>query len=98
MSRNGPTISLMSEKNVLESLSSSCLDRSFGLTVTPPFAPPNGMPATAHFHVIHIDNAFTSSIVTLEWYLILPFLGPDALFGFLMSPGYSKIQPSTLLT
>ena len=28
----------------------------FGSQTTPPLAPPNGMPISAHFHVIHIDE------------------------------------------
>ena len=33
----------------------------------PPFAPPNGMFISAHFHVIHIESALTSSSVTSGW-------------------------------
>ncbi len=43
---------------------SSPSDIDFGLQTTPPFAPPNGMPESAHFHVIHIASALTSSSVT----------------------------------
>src|SRR6266446_4472261 len=32
--------------------------------MTPPLAPPKGIPTTAHFHVIHIASALTSSSVT----------------------------------
>ena len=32
----------------------------FGSQMTPPLAPPYGMPTTAHFHVIHIARALTS--------------------------------------
>ena len=34
---------------------------------TPPLAPPNGRPISAHFHVIHIASALTSSSVTSGW-------------------------------
>jgi len=40
---------------------------ALGLTTTPPFAPPNGMFESAHFHVIHIASALTSSSVTSGW-------------------------------
>ena len=43
---------------------SSPSDMILGLQITPPLAPPNGIPARAHFHVIHIASAFTSSSVT----------------------------------
>ena len=39
----------------------------FGSTMTPPLAPPYGMPTTAHFQVIHIARALTSSRVTSGW-------------------------------
>ena len=35
-----------------------------GSQMTPPFAPPNGMLTTAHFHVIQVARARTSSSVT----------------------------------
>src|ERR1700737_3794104 len=47
-----------------------------GAQMTPPFAPPKGMPTTAHFQVIHIDRAFTSSNVTSGLYLMPPLAGP----------------------
>src|SRR6266511_6235488 len=43
---------------------SSRSDICFGLHTTPPFAPPKGIPASAHFHVIHIARDLTSSSVT----------------------------------
>jgi hypothetical protein len=48
-----------------------------GSQMIPPFAPPNGMCATAHFQVIQAASAFTSSSVTLGWYRIPPFAGPS---------------------
>jgi hypothetical protein len=34
------------------------------------------MPISAHFHVIHIASALTSSSVTSGWYRMPPFDGP----------------------
>ena len=59
--------------------SSSKRESFFGSQTTPPFAPPNGIPISAHFHVIHIDSALTSSRVTSGWYRIPPFDGPRAM-------------------
>src|SRR6266704_1352985 len=98
MSLKGPTISLIKEKNDLDNLSNAARDRLFGLTVTPPLAPPKGMPATAHFQVIHIESAFTSSMVTLGWNLIPPLYGPRALLCWLLKPWYRRILPSSILT
>ena len=36
----------------------------FGSQMTPPLAPPKGMFTTAHFHVIQLASARTSSSVT----------------------------------
>ena len=47
--------------------SSSPRDIDFGSQTTPPFAPPNGRPISAHFHVIHIASDLTSSSVTSGW-------------------------------
>ena len=44
-------------------LATSCV----GSQITPPLPPPNGMCATAHFHVIHAASAVTSSSVTPGW-------------------------------
>ena len=44
--------------------SSSCIDIALGSQMTPPFAPPNGMFTSAHFHVIHMASALISSSVT----------------------------------
>ena len=44
------------------------LSESFlGSTMTPPLPPPYGMPTTAHFQVIHIARALTSSRLTSWW-------------------------------
>ena len=53
-----------------------------GSQTTPPFAPPNGMFTTAHFHVIHAASAFTSSSVTFMSNRIPPLAGPrDVLYS-----------------
>ena len=67
MSTSGPisfTISL-AKRRVIRS--SSPFDIDFGSQAMPPLAPPNGMPVRAHFHVIHIASARTSSRVTSGW-------------------------------
>ena len=46
---------------------SSLTDSSRGSTVTPPFAPPNGTSTRAHFQVIHMASARTSSRSVLGW-------------------------------
>src|SRR5512136_101085 len=43
--------------------SSSPVDNSLGLQITPPFAPPRGRRYSAHFHVIRAARARTSSAV-----------------------------------
>ena len=40
---------------------------SWDRTMTPPLPPPYGMPTTAHFQVIHMASALTSSSVTPWW-------------------------------
>jgi hypothetical protein len=47
--------------------SSSPRDIFFGSQTMPPLAPPKGIPISAHFQVIHIASAFTSSTVTSGW-------------------------------
>ena len=58
---------MISEVNRRVMRCSSPSDIVFGLQTTPPFAPPNGMPDSAHFHVIHIASDLTSSSVTSWW-------------------------------
>ena len=67
MSFSGPISLMISEVNRRVMRSSSPRDIVFGSHTTPPFAPPNGRPISAHFHVIHIASAFTSSSVTSGW-------------------------------
>ncbi len=64
MSTFGPMNGWISVVYRLVRFCTSFCESSFGLTSTPPFAPPYGSPTTAHFQVIHIARAFTSFSVT----------------------------------
>ena len=63
-SRSGPSQFTSSAVYLRVSLSNSPRDIFRGSQITPPFAPPNGMFTTAHFHVIQVASARTSSIDT----------------------------------
>ena len=78
MSRSGPISTEISAAYRRVSLSSSPRLSRLGSTTTPPLAPPKGIPAAAHFQVIHIASALTSLRVTPGWYLIPPLAGPRA--------------------
>ena len=67
MSRSGPMRTSISVKKRRVRPSSSFIDSFLGSTITPPLPPPYGMPTTAHFQVIHIARALTSSIETSWW-------------------------------
>ena len=67
MSFSGPISVMISEVKRRVIRWSSPSDMCFGSQTTPPFAPPNGMPMRAHFHVIHMASDFTSSSVTSGW-------------------------------
>ena len=67
MSFSGPISLMISLVYRRVSRSFSPNESSFGSQMTPPFAPPNGRPISAHFHVIHIASALTSSCVTAGW-------------------------------
>ena len=67
MSRSGPISTSISVAKRRVRFSSSRDDSFLGSTITPPLPPPNGMPTTAHFQVIHIARALTSSIETSWW-------------------------------
>ncbi len=67
MSRSGPMIRLISVAYRRVRPSSSRRLSCFGSTITPPLPPPYGMPTTAHFQVIHIARALTSSRDTSWW-------------------------------
>ena len=67
MSFSGPISLMISDVKRRVMRSSSPRDIGFGSQTTPPFAPPNGSPISAHFQVIHIASALTSSSVTSGW-------------------------------
>ena len=56
--------------------SSSACEYSRGSIVTPPLAPPYGTSSSAHFHVIHIASARTSSRSTCGLKRRPPLAGP----------------------
>ena len=67
MSRVGPrTFSILSMNERAIVCSSDCF-RSAAGQLTPPFAPPNGIPATAVFQVMSEARARTSSTSTSGW-------------------------------
>ena len=61
MSFSGPTRTSISVKKRRVRPSSSFWLSCLGSTMTPPLPPPYGMPTTAHFQVIHMARALTSS-------------------------------------
>ena len=67
MSFSGPISLMISDVYRRVMPSSSRTESFFGSQITPPFAPPKGMPISAHFQVIQIDSARTSSRVTSGW-------------------------------
>ena len=67
MSFSGPMRTSISVKKRRVSASSSFWLSFLGSTITPPLPPPYGMPTTAHFQVIHIARALTSSRLTSWW-------------------------------
>jgi len=64
MSVCGPMVSPSSTMKRRVIFRRSSLVSCFGSQTMPPFAPPKGMSATAHFHVIHDARARTSSPLT----------------------------------
>ena len=80
MSRCGP-IAFLSFNARLYSLiikASFRSSRFLGLAMIPPFAPQYGIPAMAHFHVIQMARALTSSSDTSGCSLNPPLAGPRA--------------------
>ena len=67
MSRPGPSTLSTLPMNERATFCSSPWVRSCGVTFTPPFAPPNGMPAMAVFQLISSASARTSSRSTSGW-------------------------------
>lgn len=64
MSSSGPMISTSSLTKRRVMRSSSPCDMDLGSQTTPPLPPPKGTFTTAHFQVIHMASAMTSSMVT----------------------------------
>ncbi len=82
----------------LDNLSSSPSLISFGLHITPPFAPPYGISTTLVFHVIQAASALTVSSVSCGWNLIPPFVGPLASLYCTLNPLKTFTDPSSILT
>ena len=78
MSESGPMMPSSSVANRRVSASSSFELIVVGSHVTPPFAPPNGTSTSAHFQVIHMASARTSSTSVAGWKRRPPFAGPRA--------------------
>ena len=76
MSFSGPMIGMISLAYRRVTRSSSLRLSIRGSTATPPFAPPYGMPISAHFHVIHMASARTSSMSVSGWKRMPPLAGP----------------------
>src|SRR5271156_630830 len=98
MSTSGPIESPSAAVYLRVIRSSSPCDMRFGSQTTPPFAPPNGMSAMLHFHVIQAASAFTSSRETWGWYLIPPLKGPLASLYCTRYPLNILVFPSSILT
>ena len=98
MSFSGPISLMISVVKRRVSRSSSSAVSCFGSQTTAPFAPPNGRPISAHFHVIHIASAFTSSRVTPGWYRIPPFAGPRVTLCTTRYPSNTLVLPSSIDT
>ncbi|OLB11703.1 MAG: hypothetical protein AUH07_09225 [Gemmatimonadetes bacterium 13_2_20CM_70_9] len=67
MSRYGPSTIEMRWVKRRVRRSSSSFESFFGSTVTPPFAPPNGMSMSAVFHVMMAASPSTSSWSASGW-------------------------------
>ena len=76
---SGPIRSMISAVYRRVILSSSPRVSVEGSQITPPFAPPNGMFTTAHFHVIQAASARTSSSETFLSNRMPPLPGPRAM-------------------
>jgi hypothetical protein len=76
MSRSGPMIGMISDAYRRVTRSSSLRDSDLGSTATPPLAPPYGTPMSAHFQVIHMASARTSSRSVAGWKRTPPLAGP----------------------
>ena len=66
--------------------------------MTPPLAPPNGTPTTAHFHVIQAASALTSSRWTSGANRIPPFDGPSTSLWITRYPSNTLSDPLSMTT
>ena len=98
ISPSGLMIIDISEAYRLVKASSSLIESSLGSQATAPLAPPYGMSTTAHFQVIHIARARTSSKVTFGWYRIPPLAGPRDMLCWTRYPVNTCTFPSSMLT
>src|SRR3989442_14469401 len=78
MSFSGPMMIGISDAYRRGMRSSSSFDISFGLQITPPFAPPHGISLTAHFPLVQQERARTSSRGTVQGLGVPPLNGPNA--------------------
>src|SRR5208337_917387 len=78
--------------------SNSPCDILCGSQMMPPLAPPNGIFTTAHFHVIQLASARTSSRVTSGAYRIPPLHGPRAIECCTRKPVNTSICPLSRAT
>ena len=76
MSRSGPMIGMISDGVATGDPLELVAGQRRGSTATPPLAPPYGMPMSAHFQVIHIASARTSSRSVAGWKRMPPLAGP----------------------
>lgn len=94
----GPKYLTMERTYHLERRSNSHSESSRGLTTTPHFPPPRGRSKTAHFMLIHMERAFTSSLVTSWWNRIPHLYGQRALLCCDRYPVNIRILPSSIRT
>ena len=98
MSDSGPMITAISVVKRRVRRSISPIESCFGSTVTPPLPPPYGRSITAHFHDIHIESAFTSSMFTSWWKRIPPLAGPRPRLCWTRCPSKTRVEPSSMRT
>jgi hypothetical protein len=95
MSCDGPMIGMISDVYRRVTRCSSPREYWRGSNRTPPFAPPYGTSTRAHFHVIHIARARTSSSVTSGLYRSPPLDGPLDRLCCTRCPTSSSTVPSS---
>ena len=98
MSESGPTIGWSSVAKRRVRPSSSLPLMLVGSQLTPPFAPPNGTSTSAHFQVIHIASARTSSRSVWGWKRRPPLAGPRATLCWTRYPENTRTEPLSIFT